>query len=332
MWKRALGILGLLLMPLPALAGALSPVALEVAEEVAVTTGAQASAELLRRPALRNLDEVVASGYLNVGLYEAFPPYSYRDAEGEPRGIDVELGRLIAEGLGVEFRPFWVTPASSLGRDLGNAVSRGHYLRPTQVADVMLRVPYDRNFSYMRDSTGEYINRSVVMFGPYQREQWAIAYDAGQLEGEATLGSFRQHRIGAEYRTLPATYLTAAMGGQLRDQVRHYRDAADAFAAMARGEVAGVMAMRGELEYYLAGYPEHDFRLAEAVFPGISRQQWDIGMAVRHTHRQLGHAVEALVDGAVRDGSLGELFTAHALAYHMPDFYAEILGATESQP
>ncbi|QTF92025.1 transporter substrate-binding domain-containing protein [Halomonas sp. BM-2019] len=325
MWKSLLIALALWVPPV-AWAGGLSPAALDVAT-VEVLPGPEASAELFRRPPLRNLDEVLDSGYLNVGLYEGFPPYAYRDEAGEARGIDAELGRLIAEGLGLEFRPFWITPASSLGRDLGNAVSRGHYLRPTQVADVMLRVPYDRNFSYMRDSTGEYINKSVVMFGPYQREQWDLAFDAARLGDTATLGSFRDHPVGAEYQTLPATYLTATLGGQLRDNVRHYRNTEEALAAMARGEITGVMAIRGELEHYLARYPEHDFRLADAVFPGISRHQWDIGMAIRHNHRQLGHAVEALVDGAVRDGSLGEIFAAHELHYHMPDFYAEVLGA-----
>ncbi|MGR2739441.1 substrate-binding periplasmic protein [Billgrantia sp. Q4P2] len=326
MWKGFVFALTLLCLG-PAWGTELSTVALRVAAvEVA---GGESSAELLRRPALRDLDEVVASGQLNVGLYESFPPYSYRDEHGEARGIDAAIGRAIADGLGVEFRPFWITPGESLGRDLGNNVSRGHYLRPTQVADVMLRVPYDRNFSYLRDSTGEYINKSVVMFGPYQQEQWAIAYDAGQLTQAPTLGSFRQARIGAEYDTLPATYLTATMGGQLRDNVRHYRDVGDAFAAMERGEVAGVMAMRGELEHFVAQFPERDFRLADALFPGISRQQWDIGMAVRDSHRQLGYAIEAIVDRAVRDGSLNDIFQAHGLVYRTPDFYAEILGSAE---
>lgn len=327
MWKRTLILWALLLIQAPAWGEGLATDALRVA--VAEVAGGNPSAELFRRPALRDLDEVTASGYINIGVYEDFPPYSYRDEAGEAQGIDVALGRAIAEGLGLEFRPFWIKPGSSLGRDLGNNVSRGHYLRPTQVADVMLRVPYDRQFSYMRDSTGEYINKSVVMFGTYQREEWALAYDAAQLDGEATLGTFRQRRIGAEYNTLPATYLTAVLGGQLRDNVRHFRNVNDAFAAMARGEVAGVMAMRGEIEHFMARYPEQAFRIADASFPGISRQQWDIGMAVRDTHRQLGYAVEAIVDRSVRDGSLASLFEAHALAYRMPDFYAEILGNAE---
>ncbi|MCG6658183.1 transporter substrate-binding domain-containing protein [Halomonas campisalis] len=326
MWKRLLIALALLLAQPSAWGGALSSVALEVATADVLPNRAENDV-LLKRPPLRNLDEVIASGHINIGLYEDFPPYAYREEDGSARGVDVEIGHAIAEGLGLEFRPFWIKPASSLGRDLGNTISRGHYLRPTQVADVMLRVPYDRNFAYMRDSTGEYINKSVVMFGPYQREQWDIAFDSAQLDDAVTLGSFRQRPIGAEYRTLPATYLTAAMGGQLRDNVRHYRDAGDAFAAMARGEIAGVMAIRGELEHFVSHYPEHDFRLADATFPGISRQQWDIGMAVRHNHRQLGYAVEAIVDRAVRDGTLGDIFQAHALEYRMPDFYEEILGA-----
>ncbi len=56
---------------------------------------------LLNRPAERNYDIIIESGYLKVGLYQNFPPYSYL-VNSEPQGIDVELGKRIAAAMGVE--------------------------------------------------------------------------------------------------------------------------------------------------------------------------------------------------------------------------------------
>lgn len=279
---------------------------------------------LLNRPADRTYDLILASGYLKVGLYENFPPYSWQE-EGEPRGIDVDIGRRIADGMGVEFRVHWITPDETLDDDLRNNVWKGHYLAKRRIADVMLRVPYDKKYAYMRDSTGEVINDQVVLFGPYQQEQWQIAFDADELEGVETLGIFQYHPIGVEIDTLPATYLTSAFGGRLRNQTRHFPNMAAAFQAMARGEVRAVMGMRAEIDHQLVLHRGNNFRPAINGFPGMGKQVWDVGMAVKHTHRQLGYAIEAIVDQMVRSGDMAAIFENHGLRYSMPGFYQEIL-------
>ena len=80
---------------------------------------------VLNRPADRTYDIILDSGYLKVGVYENFPPYSYR-VDGEPRGIDVESGKRIAEELGVKFRVHWIVPDENSGADLRNNVGKGH--------------------------------------------------------------------------------------------------------------------------------------------------------------------------------------------------------------
>ena len=49
------------------------------------------------------LDEIVARGFIEIAVHEDFPPYSC-DAAGKPQGVDVDVGRIIAAGLGVEAR------------------------------------------------------------------------------------------------------------------------------------------------------------------------------------------------------------------------------------
>ena len=290
-----------------------------------------ALAELvLNRAPERSYDIVIESGYLNVGVYENFPPYSFMK-EGEPAGVDVEIGRRIAWELGVEFRVHWIVPDETLEDDLRNNVWKGHYLARTRIADVMMRVPYDKTYAYMRDSTGEVINDQVVLFGPYQQEQWQIAYDPADLDAVQTMAVFQYHPIGVEIDTLPDTYLTSAFRGRLRNQARHYRNVAEAFDAMEAGEVSAVMGMRAEIDYELSLNAEHGFEPASNGFPGITKQVWDVGMAVKHTHRQLGYAIEAIVDGMVRNGEMGEIFARYGLRYELPGFYKELLSAANEE-
>ncbi|MGR4067159.1 transporter substrate-binding domain-containing protein [Halomonas sp. LR3S48] len=297
---------------------------------LALTLGSpvQASDSALDRPPERTYDIVVESGYLNVGLYRDFPPYSYLEGS-EPAGVDVAIGQRIAEELGVEFRVHWITPDETLEDDLRNNVWKGHYLAKRRIADVMLRVPYDRRFAYMRDSTGEVINDQVVMFGPYQQERWQIAHDAEALDSVSTLGVFQYHPIGVEIDTLPDTYLSSSFGGALRDNTHHFRDVGRAFEAMAEGRVHAVMGTRAEIDHQLVRHADRPFRAADNGFPGLVKQTWDVGMAVKHTHRELGHVIEEVIDRLVREGEIAEIFARHGLRYSPPAYYDGILEGEE---
>ena len=267
--------------------------------------------QLLNRPAERTYDIILDSGYLKVGVYENFPPYSYQ-VDGEPRGIDIALGRRIAEEMGVAFKVHWIVPDENLGDDLRNNVWKGHYLAKQRLADVMLRVPYDKTYAYMQDSTGEYINEQVVLFGPYQQETWQIAYNPEKLDSVETVAVFQYN-------------LTSAFGGRMREQVRHFPNVAEAFDAMRNGEVSAVMAMRSEIDHELSKPENAGFKAAGNGFPGIGKQVWDVGMAIKHTHRQLGYALEAIVDRLVKSGEMNALMAEQNLRYSVPGYYRAFL-------
>lgn len=285
-----------------------------------------AAESLLDRPPERPYDVVIESGFLKVGTYENFPPYSYLK-DGEPTGVDIDIGRRIAEELRVEFQAHWIVPDENLSDDLRNNVWKGHYLAKRRIADIMMRVPYDKKYAYMQDSTGEYMNEQVVLFGPYQQEQWQIAYNPDKIQEVTTIALFQYHPIGVEIDTLPDFYLSSTLQGRLRSNVKHYTNIRAAFDAMETGEVSAVMGMRAEVDLELHKRPDSGFVAANNGFPAIGKQVWDVGMAVKHTHRQLGYAIEAIVDGMVRDGEIEAIFARHGLRYSMPGYYDEILGA-----
>lgn len=299
-------------------------IAMMLLVQVSVAQGIRGGDSLLNRPAERTYDTILESGYLKVGVYRDFPPYSY-EVDGEPQGIDVELGKRIAAAMGVDFRVHWITPDETLGDDLRNNVWKGHYLAKQRVADVMMRVPYDKEYAYMQDSTGEYVHDQVVLFGPYQQETWQIAYDPSKISSVETIALFQYHPIGVEVETLPDFYLSSGLNGRLRQQVRHYTNVGEAFRAMRDGKVSAVIGMRAEIDHELAKTENTRFKLASNGFPGLGKQVWDVGMAVKNTNRQLVYALEGIIGRLVKSGEMNTLFSNLNLRYSAPQYYRDFL-------
>lgn len=61
---------------------------------------------------VRAFDDIVASGVLKVAVYEDFPPYSFR-ADGQARGVDVELAQKLADSQGLALELLWSRRARS---------------------------------------------------------------------------------------------------------------------------------------------------------------------------------------------------------------------------
>ncbi|WP_236744360.1 hypothetical protein [Marinobacter similis] len=49
-------------------------------------------------------------------------------------------------------------------------------------------------------------------------------------------------------------------------------------------------------------------------------------MAIKHTHRQLGYALEAIVDRLVKTGQMNELMARNNIQYSVPGYYRDFLG------
>lgn len=281
---------------------------------------ALAQADMVR---VRAFDDIIESGVLKVAMYENFPPYSYQQ-DGQPRGVDFELAQKLAEGLGLKLEVLWVTPDETLDDDLRNFIWKGHYLRRDVLADVMLRVPYDREFSYKRNELGELINELVVMFGPYQRERWQTAYDDRRIEDVPSVAVFQYHPIGVEVDSVPSFYLSSVFEGRLAKNLHHYPSVQQAFAALKEGEVDATMAMRGEIEWLMAQAGDSHLKLAENAYPNMGKQVWDLGMAVHESNRQLAYALEEVLEPLILEGGMEKLYAKHGLHYELPGLYQDV--------
>lgn len=277
---------------------------------------------------VRPFDDIVASGVLKVAVYENFPPYSFQQ-DGQARGVDVELAHKLADSQGLKLELMWVTPGEKLDDDLRNFVWKGHYLRPEELADVMLRVPYDRNFSQKRNELGELANELVVMFGPYQRERWQVAFDTRRLKEVPSVAVFSYHPIGVEVDSVPSFYMSSVFGGRMSHNTHHYPNPPQAFAAMREGKVDAVMALRGETDWLLHEARDPQLKAAANAYPEMGRQQWDIGMAVHESNRQLAYALEGGLEELIGSGELAKIYASYGLHYEVPELYeGEVPAAT----
>lgn len=262
------------------------------------------------------LDDIVARGFIEIAVYEAFPPYSWEEA-GEARGVDVDVGRIIAEALGVEARFRFVQAAETLEVDLLNYVWKGAMVGG-RVSNVMMRVPYNSAFTCRVEQ--------VVFTGQYAGERIAIAYalaaypDAvpgetaeGRHEGAPVPAFFRYDAVGVENDSIAEFYLSSNIGAE--GKMRRFKTVGAAMAALDAGEVMAVMGPLSELEFAAGA----GARVHTPPMPGFTVGTWTLGLAVHHSHRDLGYAVDDAVAAALADGRIAAAYRAHGLDFTPPE-------------
>lgn len=256
-------------------------------------------------------DTIVERGWIEFGVYEDFPPYSW-ERDGELAGLDIELGLIIAEGLGVEPRFRALAAGETVDADLRHWVWKGPLIGPTRnVVNVMLHVPFDRELDIR--------NELVVLTGKYMIEELAIAYRRDAYPGDPPLpGHFLRKVVGVENDSLADFYLSRAANGRLLAQMRRYRDAAAAVAAMKAGEVTAVLGPKSQLEFALSGDVEDVLDMHTPPLPGLARGRWTLGVALRHNYRQLGYAVDDAIGAALADGRLAAAFKKFGVSLTAP--------------
>lgn len=253
-------------------------------------------------------EEIRERGELIFAVYENFPPFSFQEA-GRDRGIDVEIARELAARLGVAAIIRQVGADESVEDDLRNNVWKGHYMGGG-VADVMLHVPFNRDFQRRNDQ--------VRLFGAYYREQIVVTLASGHDPRADPLDLFARERVGVELDTLADFYLLSAAGGRIRDNVVHFKNMTDAVAALLAREVAGVVGPRSEIEG-AAGTRLGELSVVPSPLPGLFQNGWDLGLAVKQAHNTLADRLQIAVSELYAEGRLAEIFNAHGVTYQPPN-------------
>lgn len=251
------------------------------------------------------LAKVRADGRLRVGVYADNWPWSWSEG-GVLHGIDVDLGRALAAGLGVEAEVVEFLAGDDLAADLRNVVWRGGLLgfRP---CDVMLHVPFDRELMLENDQ--------VAILAPYCREGLALVCGPEGGDCEVPPPQFKGRRLAAETATISDAYLLGSFGGVLRGGLRHYQTARQVMEAMGKGEADVAMATRAQVEAALHDWPDAGLKRRKGPIPALVTPGWDVALAVKDNSRTLGDALEGLVAGLVAKGELAAIFARHGVEW-----------------
>ena len=255
----------------------------------------------------RDFERITEDGWIEFAVYEDFFPWSYEQG-GEAKGVDVEIGRIIAGDLGVTPRFRLVQAGENLEADLMNYVWKGAVVNG-HVSDVMLHVPYD----------SELICRieQVAFTGQYMTETVAIAYRPRDYpEKPPTPPYFRYDPVAVQNDSISDFFLTNLLGAQAK--IKRLPSAQAAVDALASGETMAAMAPRGELEGGLARHPGTEFAVTEPPLLGFARGKWTLGVGVGFQHKDLGYAIDMAIEKALEDGRIAAVFQEHGLTFAPP--------------
>jgi polar amino acid transport system substrate-binding protein len=261
------------------------------------------------------LDEITAQGFIRVGMYDDFAPYSYLE-NGEIRGVDAEIAKLIAAALGVEAKLELRRADENVDSDLRSHVWRGP-VAGGDVVNVMLHMPIARELALRNDM--------VVMGAPYASERTVLSWSRSQLGDIPTMTDFTEHRIGVENDSIADFFLGGFAGGAIIKNIDHLPTMADAVKAMTAGDVAAVLGPKAQIEFELAKLPERrkDYGVGDTSPPGLAQGNWSFGFAVRMNYRDLFYAVEEAINTAVADGRVKAAYEKYGLTYTPPPPPAE---------
>jgi polar amino acid transport system substrate-binding protein len=256
------------------------------------------------------LDEIIAQGFIRIGMYDDFAPYSYLE-NGQIKGVDAEIAKLIAAALGVEAKLELRHADENVDSDLRSHVWRGP-VAGGDVVNVMLHMPIARELGLRNDM--------VVMGGAYASERTVLSWSRSQLGDIPTMTDFTEHKIGVENDSIADFFLGGFAGGAVIKNIDHLPTMAAAVQSMLNGDVAAVLGPKAQIEFELAKLPERrkDYGVGETSPPGLAQGNWSFGFAVRMNYRDLFYAVEEAVNTAVADGRVKAAYEKYGLTYTPP--------------
>lgn len=256
-------------------------------------------------PVGKSYDEILDRGWMTLGVYANFPPWSYRK-NGKLVGIDVDIAREVANILGVEARIEELPAGENIDSDLRNYVWRGPVVGGA-VVNVMLHVPYHQELQIRNDL--------VVLTGKYVSESLGLAYHrerAGQ-----TLAAFRYANLGVEIDTLADHLALQVYGGSLTPNVRHYANVSLISQGLSNEEIDGVFAQKAEVQYLVKDMPAFD--TVVPVLPGYGSPSWQVGVAVHHAYRALGYMVDDAMGELIANGRMQQIFANYGVSWTPPE-------------
>lgn len=234
--------------------------------------------------------DIISSGVFRVGVLYNEPPYSQFTLQGDLRGFEIDIVRLIAEAWGSDLEFIQVTRENALDQ-----LNRG---RVHAVASAFVHYRYrDEQIAF---SQSYMLGRQALMVradSPVQSLSQLIGQRIGYV-----IGTRSEYAVGL---------WSAQHEARLNLQV--YLTLDRAFAALAGGAIDGLVAEEQDLLRVTAGYAERVRILDEALL------REPRAIAVRRHDVALRNLVSHTIQLLLRDGSLQRLYQEYFPEAELPE-------------
>lgn len=244
----------------------------------------------LSLPAARNADartlaEVKSLGAISMCANRDALPYASNKPDAP--GFQIEIGRAIAEGLGVPLNIEWILP-----RRRANVVN----------CDMMLDSVNDPEVHEGR----------LRLSRPYQKS--GVALGLGR-DAEA-IGDFKELEKGQKIGVMVSSYAGMVLG-KAGKSISPYAFQADLVEDLVKGELYGAAVSTATMSYYILQHPESGLRLVNA-FDSEPQLTWEVSVGLRKSDQALVDAVNEVLDRMLADGSLTRIYAKYGVEHRPP--------------
>jgi ABC-type amino acid transport substrate-binding protein len=233
----------------------------------------------------RTLAEVKSLGAISMCANPDALPYASNKPEAP--GFQIEIGRAIAEGLGVPLSIEWILP-----RRRANVVN----------CDLML------------DS----INDPVVQEGrlrlsrPYQKSGLAL----GLGRDAEAISDFKELKKGQKVGTMVSSVanMVLSKAGKTTSPYAFQSDMVD---DLVKGELYGAAVSMPTMSYYILQHPESGLQLVNA-FDSEPQLIWEVSVGLRKSDQAMVDAINQILDKMIADGTLTRIYAKYGVEHRLP--------------
>lgn len=233
----------------------------------------------------RTLAEVKSLGAISMCANRDALPYASN--KPDTPGFQIEIGRAIADGLGVPLNVEWILP-----RRRANVVN----------CDMMLDSVNDPEVHEGR----------LHLSRPYQKS--GVALGLGR-DGEP-IGDFKELKKGQKIGVMVSSYAGMVLG-KAGKSISPYAFQSDLVEDLEKGALYGAAISTATMSYYIFQHPESGLRLVNA-FDSEPQLSWEVSVGLRKSDQALVDAVNEVLDRMLADGSLTRIYAKYGVEHRPP--------------
>ena len=233
----------------------------------------------------RTLAEVKSLGAISMCANRDALPYASN--KPETPGFQIEIGRAIAEGLGVPLNIEWIFP-----RRRANVVN----------CDMLLDNINDPEVNEGR----------MRLSRPYQKSGLAL----GLHRDAEDISDFRELKKGQKIGVMISSFASMVLG-KAGKTTSPYAFQSDMVEDLQKGELYGAAVSTATMSYYILQHPNSGLRLVNA-FDGEPQLTWQVAVGLRKSDAALVDAVNEILEKLIEDGTLTRIYAKYGVEHRLP--------------